>query len=82
MTRTNRDRIQALGLKVKRIKFTESFSILLSKTSPGVPFFEKLNDVNEVNNASKAQTLVETFSDSDWQGGRDLKGTSAACHFW
>ena len=53
----------------------------LSKTSPGISLFEKLNDVNEVNDASKAQTLVETFTDSDWKGGRDLRSTSAACHF-
>ena len=37
--------------------------------------------MNDVNDTSKAQTLVETFIDSDWQGGRDLKSTSAACHF-
>ena len=27
------------------------------------------------------KSLVETFTDADWQGGRDLKSTSAACHF-
>ena len=69
-----------LGRLLGYPKFTESFSILLSKTSPGISLFEKLNDLSEVNDASKAQTLVETFTDSDWQGGRDLN-TSAACHF-
>ena len=70
-----------LGRLLGYPKFTESFSILLSKTSPGISLFEKLNDLNEVNDASKARTLVETVTDSDWQGGRDLKSTSAACHF-
>ena len=27
------------------------------------------------------KSLVETFTDADWQGGRELKCTSAACHF-
>ncbi len=43
--------------------------------------FGKLNGESDLSGLSKSQTLVETFTDLDWQGGRDLKSTSAACHF-
>ena len=69
-----------LGRLLGYLKFTEAFSLFLSKSSPGTSLFEKLNGVVEVSD-SRAHTLVETFTDSDWQGSRDLKSTSAACHF-
>ena len=70
-----------LGRLLGYLKFTESFSLLLSKTSPGVSLFGKLNGESDLSGLSKSQTLVETLTDWDWQGGRDLKSTSAACHF-
>lgn len=45
-------------------------------TNSGVSLFEKLNGITGVEND---QSLVETFTDADWQGGGNAKSTSAGC---
>ena len=39
---------------------------------------EKLNGITEV---ESDKSLVESFTDADWQGGGSAKSTSAGCHF-
>ena len=59
---------------------TQHFATVLSKTCPaGTSLFQRLNGGVD-DGASKMKSLVETFTDADWQGGRELKSTSAACH--
>ena len=70
----------ALGRLLGYLNSTQHFATVLSKTSPGASLFQKLNGgVND--SGSEMKPLVETFTDADWQGGRELKSTSAACHF-
>lgn len=70
----------ALGRLLGYLNATQHFATVLSKTTPGTSLFQRLNGgVDDQLNSDKS--LVETFTDADWQGGRDLKSTSAACHF-
>ena len=70
----------ALGRLLGYLNATQHFATVLSKTSPGTSLFQRLNGGVD-DGASKMRSLVETFTDADWQGGRESKSTSAACHF-
>ncbi len=70
----------ALGCLLGYLNSIQHFATVLSRTSPGASLFQELNGgVNDF--GSEMKSLVETFTDADWQGGRELRSTSAACHF-
>ena len=69
---------QYLGRLLGYLKGTSNYGVCMVSTNPGVSLFEKLNGITEV---ESDKSLVETFTDADWQGGGSAKSTNAGCHF-
>ena len=68
-----------LGRLIGYLQRTVGYGVQMQCTQPGMSLFEKLADSGKQN--SEFSCLVESFSDSDWQGGKDLRSTSSAAHY-
>ena len=68
-----------LGRLIGYLQRTVGYGVQMQITRPGVSLFEKLADSDKP--VGEHQCLVESFSDSDWQGGKDLRSTSSAAHY-
>ena len=67
-----------LGRLIGYLQRTVGYGVQMQCTQPGTSLFEKLSDSDKCN--CSCPCLVEPFSDSDWQGGKDLCSTSSAAH--
>ena len=82
-----------LGRLIGYLHRTVGYGVQMQLTQPGMTLFEKLAGVGKQSGkeypcsaGAGRQTdeypcLVESFSDSDWQGGKDLRSTSSAAHY-
>ena len=68
-----------LGRLIGYLQRTVGYGVQMQCTQPGMSLFEKLSDSDKPN--CSCPCLVESFSDSDWQGGKDLRSTSSAAHY-
>ena len=68
-----------LGRLIGYLQRTIGYGVQMQCTQPGMSLFEKLSDSDKPN--CSCPCLVESFSDSDWQGGKDLRSTSSAAHY-
>ena len=68
-----------LGRLIGYLQHTAGYGVQMQCTQPGMSLFEKLADADQQN--SSCSCLVESFSDSDWQEGKDLRSTSSAFHY-
>ena len=68
-----------LGRLIGYLQRTVGYGVQMQCTQPGMSLFEKLSDSDKPN--CNCPCLVESFSDSDWQGGKGLRSTSSAAHY-
>ena len=68
-----------LGRLIGYLQRTSGYGAQMRGTQPGMSLFEKLAEAGKQN--CEYSCLVESFSDSDWQGGKDLRSTSSAAHY-
>ena len=66
----------ALGRLVGYLRYSKDFAFQMCKTQKGQMFMETLNGVE----SERTESIVEVYSDSDWNGGTEFKSTSSAVH--